>query len=143
MSKDSNLASTLAHETRKNNIFRKISVGLVSALLAVGIVVISSCNGDKDNKDDPAAEGRAMAQAHCNCLKAFEVAVKDLDEADEEAYENAESILRKCFDDFISEYDSTFEKYEMESENHPFWVAVIDERQKCNLEFLNINDFRY
>ena len=50
--KDSNLASTLAHETRKNNMFRIISVVLVSALLAVGAVFLQSCGDDGDDVKD-------------------------------------------------------------------------------------------
>ena len=49
--KDSNLASTLAHETRKNNAGRKLFLSLCVMVAIAGATIITACNGDKD--DDP------------------------------------------------------------------------------------------
>ena len=137
--KDSNLASTLAHETRKNNMFRIISVVLVSALLAVGIVVMSSCNGDKD---DPAADGKTVGQELCNCFKAFEAAAKDLDE-DDDKWDAAEDALDNCVDNLEKKYEKFIEKYGNENEDHPYWAAFLAELRKCSLEYFDWFDLMY
>ena len=64
--KDSNLASTLAHETRKNNagsMFKKASIVLFSALLLAGVIFISSC---KD--DDEKSNGTKAGEEICACF---------------------------------------------------------------------------
>ena len=52
--KDSNLASTLAHETRKNNTSRRIFLGTLCCLLLALCIGFSACgdDGDGDGDDD-------------------------------------------------------------------------------------------
>ena len=113
--------------------FKKFSLVLVSALLAVGVVFLPACKDD----DDSSADGKAAARDICNCFKALEAAVKDLDEEDEDAFEAALDALEKCAEDVEKKYS----KYvDIEDEKHPFVVAFEAELKKCNLEFLDLDD---
>ena len=52
--KDSNLASTLAHETRKNNAGRILFLSLCVVVAIVGAALITACgNGDDVDEDEP------------------------------------------------------------------------------------------
>ena len=50
--KDSNLASTLAHETRKNNAGRILFLSLCVVVMLSGAAIFTACGGDDDNKND-------------------------------------------------------------------------------------------
>ena len=53
--KDSNLASTLAHETRKNNAGRILFLSLCVVVALAGAAMMTSCNGEDDNEDETIA----------------------------------------------------------------------------------------
>ena len=54
--KDSNLASTLAHETRKNNAGRKLFLSLCVVVAIAGAAINTACgNGDNGDEDEPIA----------------------------------------------------------------------------------------
>jgi len=85
--------------------FRKVSIVLVSALLA-GIVVLA-CN--KDEKDNPEADGKAAAKELCKCLE------KVSDEVEAEI----------CYEELRKKY---YEKY---SDNDAFAIAFEIEIEDC------------
>ena len=99
-----------------------------------GVVVFSAC--DKD-KDDAAADGRTYAKALCECAKVFDAATKDLDhrnEKDWDALEVAQTAMEECADKAAVPYQK---KYGEIDEDHPFFVAFIEELGKCpaNVDF--------
>jgi len=68
--KHSNLASTLAHETRKNNAGRILFLSLCVAVMFAGAAIFTACdNGDKNGDDDVHTAGRKYAAELCACFK--------------------------------------------------------------------------
>ena len=106
---------------------KKVSIALVSAVLA-GVVIFTAC--DEEEKIDPvvaAADGKAYAQARCGCETTYEEAIKDLDgnnPDDRDAINAADDAFDKCLENAFAPYS----KYPADlDEKHPFWVAVIAE----------------
>ena len=85
-------------QIREFKMVKKVSIVLVSALLA-GIVVVSACK--KDEKNNPETDGKAAAKELCKCLEK----VSDEDEAE------------KCYEELRKKY---YEKY---SDNDAFAIA--------------------
>jgi hypothetical protein len=85
---------------------KKVSIVLVSALLA-GVVIVSACK--KEGKDNPEADGKAAAKELCKCLEK----VSDEDEAE------------ICYEKFRKKY---YEKY---PDNDVFEIAFEIEIKDC------------
>ena len=106
--------------------FKKVSIVLVSALLA-GFVIFTAC--DDEEKVDPvaaAADGKAYAQVRCECERVYETAVEAA-KGNKDAIDAADAAFDKCLIDIAKPY----KKYPAEfDEKHPFWAAFIAEYEE-------------
>ena len=115
--------------------YRKISLVLVSASLAVIVVFLPACKEDDNSAAD---DGKAAAKAYCNCFKAYEAAVIDIYERQQSIeMVEANEALKKCVEDVEKKYA----KYaEIKDKKHPYAVAFESELKKCDLKLIVIDD---
>ena len=144
--KDSKLASTLAHETRKNNAGRILFLSLcVVVALAGAAVFTTSCNPDDDKKanEKAAEDGRTAAIAICECAKDFDAAIIAAGlhdnifwSAEDEA---AHDEILEAFDDCVEPIMVTYQNYfNAANVNEHFRNAFFTQYERCEAEYIGI-----
>jgi len=110
-----------------NRKFMSISI---AATIMAGAVTFSACK--KDNKDDPAADGKKASQEECACfdlIKSYKdvESYDDLTSAQQTAFDAAEVKMKECFDAVRKKY----KKYENDNNDSPFFKAWDAEDENC------------